>query len=275
MPAYIVVEHQGNVDSKFWIQEDVFRVGTGTNCKLVLQDTTLAAHLLTVEFRDGRYILHNRSGTSLTLDGKPFPTNLSSPWQANQALHITSDLILRLSIDGDLRPGTSKVTLATLNIEAPEQKVVVKEVSRPLTLEQKNTQHLQLLVIGICVVVVGVLSIKIMRNDEDLKPIMGQGSVTSSQLFETQVDSLAKIAGVDAESGEFRSLLQAARASELRGHSNTANRQYSEILLYSREKLAVLPKLAAADGDLKKRIETYYKLEKFAEQKLRPQRIEQ
>src|SRR5579885_2741820 len=104
MSATIFSEAGVEAGRQFAIEEEVFRIGSGPTCKLRLSDAGVADHAATVEFRQGGYLLHNRSGKVLHMAGRPLADRACVRWTAGQRLHLADQVVLRLDIAGDPAP---------------------------------------------------------------------------------------------------------------------------------------------------------------------------
>jgi hypothetical protein len=88
----------------YWIEKKVLRLGSGADCDLRVDDPAVPKHLATVRFRNGQYVLYNRSGKELQIADRRVAPNGSATWHANEELVLTADTTLRLIVDGSPDP---------------------------------------------------------------------------------------------------------------------------------------------------------------------------
>lgn len=228
MSAMIKVEGGANAGLAFPIEEEVFRVGAAPACKLRLADPGLPAHVATVEFRKGGYLVHNRSGKPLAINGQPLRANASSPWQSGQGLELGDGLVLRLVVSGDAAPAKRQTVV---NLTEPSnggsagaESGKAAALARPLP---KAKQRAQIAVIVLCgVVVVAAVFYKLLANDTD---VPGTPPKERSALLIEELRS--RLEGGDAAAEPVLALLQKARVDELRGSQAAARRAYGELVL--------------------------------------------
>jgi hypothetical protein len=251
MPATILVEAGAGAGREFPVQEEVFRVGSGPACRLRLPDG-VEAHAATVEFRNGGYVVYNKGARPLQVEGRPVAAMGFSAWAAGQRLQLTPGVVLRLRVEGDpaparfVKPAVREADLGT--DVAPEAAAPAKVAPK------KSSRAVQWAVIGLCLVAVPILLWLNLNQDVDPDPGAGQ------RQFEALVKEL-RVKEPEPEAGPnaLWSLLESARAAELRGEAGAAEKQYSRILIILRQR-------GGDDGrlnDLEK------KAEKFARGRIR------
>ena len=228
MPATIVVEGGSGPGREFPVEEEVFRVGSGPACRLQLP-APVEPHAATVEYRNGGYVVYNKGARPLQVEGRSVAAPGFAPWAAGQRLQLAPGVVLRLNVEGDpapakrLRPAVDVAKLGTdVAPEAADEKAPPK----------KRSKTLQWIVVGVCALAVPIMLVY--NPNPDAGP-----SADSQEEFATLVKDLRdKEPEPQAGPNALWSLLESARAAELRGDGETAQRQYSRILMLLRQRKA-------------------------------------
>lgn len=220
MSAKLVVVDGPSSGTEFWIEDEVLRIGGDANCAVCLPAPGVAAHVATLEFRSGNYLLHNRNPLPILLNGKALAQNASTPWPPNGTLQLTPDLVLLLLIEGD--PAPSK---------RPARAIVLPEADEPshLTAEPAlapggSKTLMQLVVI---VVLFGLAGLLLLLDRKKNAPVADRDvPVEFAKLIHELRDAPA-----DGSAGNaaLRSVLQEARVAELRGHKDQARMKYTRV----------------------------------------------
>src|SRR4051812_21576259 len=108
MAAKIVVMGANRPERDFWIEEAVLRIGADASCALRLTGREVAPHSATLEYLNGSYVLYNRTGRALALDGRPIPSGGWVAWPDGETL-VLDDVALRLEVDGEPAPSRRPV----------------------------------------------------------------------------------------------------------------------------------------------------------------------
>lgn len=226
MSATIISEAGGEAGRQFAIEEEVFRIGSGPSCKLRLSDSGVAAHAATVEYRQGGYQLHNRSGQVLQVEGRPLADRGCVRWAAGQRLRLADQVVLRLDIAGDPAPARAMRRAqqpVDLGTDDPES------VPEPLAAAQPSAgrgRRGPLIVIGLC----GLLMLAFLSyqpNTSGESAALKNGTERIAQLVRQLHQQDTEIQpGGDAP----WYLLQTAYAAELRGNHSQAKRSYVRLL---------------------------------------------
>ncbi|MEM8945555.1 MAG: hypothetical protein AAGD11_10245 [Planctomycetota bacterium] len=102
MPAQLRIFPNGGQTTCVWIQSDVVRVGASSDCDIEIQG--LDSHLATVVFREGRYLLVNRSQQPLLLDGQEIAPGGEAIWPDQAVLKATKEIDIALVCHADPTP---------------------------------------------------------------------------------------------------------------------------------------------------------------------------
>jgi hypothetical protein len=94
----------GEFENSHWIELPVIRIGRGANCEVCIDHAELPEHAVTIEYRNGRYLAHNRSGAAFFLNGRSVAAGKSESLPAGAELQLDSDVRILLEIDGDPSP---------------------------------------------------------------------------------------------------------------------------------------------------------------------------
>jgi len=254
MAATILVEAGAGAGREFPVEEEVFRVGSGPGCRLRLPDG-VEAHAATVEYRNGGYVVYNKGTRPMQVEGRPVAALGFAAWAAGQRLQLAPGVVLRLRVEGD--PAPAKFVKHAFRTADLGTDVAPEDVAQAKTAPKKASKALQWAVIGLCAVGIPILLWLNLNQDADPNPGAGQKEF-AALVTELRAKEPEAQAGPDA----LWSLLESARAAELRGESGAAERQYSRILIILRQR-------RSDDGgplnDLEK------KVEKFARGRIRQQ----
>ncbi|MBL8797466.1 MAG: hypothetical protein JNM56_26430, partial [Planctomycetia bacterium] len=145
MSAKLVVAAGPSAGTEFWIEDEVLRIGADANCAVCLSAPGVAAHVATLEFRSGGYLLHNRQTQPLVLDGKPLPQSASAAWPPDGNLQLTRDLVLTLLIEGD--PAPSKRPARRVELPEADEPSLPAEAPPPPSSGGKTAMQLLLIVV--------------------------------------------------------------------------------------------------------------------------------
>ena len=104
MSAIIELWIDDEVQSDFWIEKNVTRLGSGSDCDLQIDDASVPSQLGTIRFRNGSYVFYNRSGQPLQVGEQTIDSDGSAKWQSSERVELTDGLSLQLRVEGDPRP---------------------------------------------------------------------------------------------------------------------------------------------------------------------------
>ncbi len=104
MSAIIEIWIDDEVQSDFWIEKTVTRLGSSDDCDLRIDASSVPSNLGTVRFRNGKYVFYNRSGAALQIGENRVDKDASLSWQPNQKMEFADGHVLQLRVEGDPRP---------------------------------------------------------------------------------------------------------------------------------------------------------------------------
>jgi len=87
-----------------WLEEPVLRIGSHADVDLCIPSAELEAHVATVEYGDGSYVVYNRARTSIRVHGNDVVPGGSAVWSHNAELELGDDTVLQLVLTGDGAP---------------------------------------------------------------------------------------------------------------------------------------------------------------------------
>lgn len=175
MPAIISVKSNLFSDKEQWIEEPVLRVGSDPNCDVCLPSPDLEDHVLTLEYRDGVYHVHNRSERSFKVDRRQLAPGGEVAWGSGRVIDLADGISLRLAIEGDSAP--SPRPQASLLAEydesgADHEEVDADQTTAASSLEEPGSANakklMQLIVIGVCVsLTAAMVTLKGLQGSEE------------------------------------------------------------------------------------------------------------
>ncbi|MBY0526877.1 MAG: FHA domain-containing protein [Gemmataceae bacterium] len=222
MPAKIVVKSGAAASTEVVIQEDVLRIGSDPSCEVVLPDAGLAPHAATLEFRDGAYVIHNRSDAPIRLNNVVLERRTFKKWNAGQDLALTDHLVLRLEVDGSPAP-VRAAQAARRTVEVAGSNEANESRPAPTSAATARKKQLQMVIILLLVaVVVGLLFIDTSGPAPTTAP-------APRDEFAALVKELQQHGKRD-EGLLF--LLQDARMAQVRGDARRARDLYGQIVDY-------------------------------------------
>jgi hypothetical protein len=227
MPAKIIIEG-GEAMPPFSIQEEIFRIGSSAQCKLRLPRPDLAGHIASVEWRDGKYLLYNRSKQVLRLQGKPIEPGKWEPWLPGTRLDLGGGLTLLLEVSGDPAPTSERKQIDVKDV-IPDVEDDPGKKTASSTGAGKNLWQVGVL---IGCVVLAALSFVFAPQDTPSGQTVNKptGGITLEQL----IDELRQQEQDGPDS--LANLLERARMAERRGFSAEAAGLYRRVLLILRQR---------------------------------------
>lgn len=219
MSAHIRVESGISAGTSYWIDKPVLRVGSDPQCEICLPSADLAAHALTVEFRDGRYRTYNRGTSAVVVGSTTVPPGGVADLPADQSVQLPGDLRLVLQVNGDPRPcprpsNSNRDDDSDFEIEDVSPDVADADA----TAKKPSKTVMQLAIIGFCVL--GGAAFLAMPESE--------AAVETQEIptFEMLVDeSLA----IGAPARDRLQRLQHAESALVRGHYDLAKARFSTL----------------------------------------------
>ena len=221
MPASITIQSGVSAGTTFWIERPVIRIGSDPSADICLLAADVAAHAITVEFRDGVYRLHNRSGATVALGSAQLPSEQSSDWVPGNVLNPGGDIELLLAVEQDPAPGPAPAGYQDQG-DKDDGPVILSDDTATVEDEEskakKRQTNMQIMVIILCVLgSVLMLAFKPNGTTKAKTP-----AVSFSSLIDTSLES-------DTTSRKLVQHLQFAQAAVVRGDLRSAKRRFSEI----------------------------------------------
>jgi hypothetical protein len=102
MSATITVQRGSNSGEQYWIEAEVSKIGSGSDCTFIVPGTP--AHCLTLMYRGGQYSVVNRCRQAIDVAGEPLLPTGTTPLGAGDTIAIGSATMLRLDVAGDPAP---------------------------------------------------------------------------------------------------------------------------------------------------------------------------
>jgi len=113
MPANIRIITGVGSGREHWIERAVTRIGSHPDCDLCLPSPDLAAHAVTIEFRNRAYVIHNRSERSIQVGQRSIEKQSQSVWAAGEKLVFPEVAELMLLVDRDPLPSPKPIVTET------------------------------------------------------------------------------------------------------------------------------------------------------------------
>ncbi|HVX62768.1 MAG TPA: FHA domain-containing protein [Pirellulales bacterium] len=256
MSAKVVGASGGVAGLEFWIEEEVVRIGSDAACEIAIPSSDLASHVVTLEYRQGEYLIHNRESGAILLGGRPLPERASAAWAPGAELQLSRSVVLNLVISGDPAPARQEVA-APFAADEPwnEEREADDEEPAEEPAKAGASKHAKSIVQAV-ITAVCIAGAIFMLSTGGPSPQASAGN--RRQQFETL------FASADTMEAEVRQRLQAAWAAEgmTDREPGAARRQYAELVELLHRRLA-----APLDEDKKsnKRRELDREILEFAE----------
>jgi len=243
MPAKIIVRIDSLPEKAYWIEEEVLRIGCAPGCAIRIGHGRVPPHSATLEFIEGRYLIHNRNEHPLSLDDRTVPPRAASPWNSGESLALDDEVVLQLLIDGDPAPSSQPRPTVEEPIEYAEIPETPEEdlAEPPETGSGFGTLGQSFVILVCLVAIVGLL-----LYDPD--KAAGPGFLGPS--FGALIRDLTpERVQADPNLEAIRSALQEARIAERRGDLETEREAYLRIrdLLEKRGSLGPSPRADPAE----------------------------
>lgn len=256
MSAKVVGASGGVAGLEFWIEEEVVRIGSDAACEIAIPSSDLASHVVTLEYRQGEYLIHNRESGAILLGGRPLPERASAAWAPGAELQLSRSVVLNLVISGEPAPARQEVA-APFAPDEPWNEEPEADDEEPAEEPAKAgaSKHAKSIVQAV-ITAVCIAGAIFMLSTGGPSPQASAGN--RRQQFETL------FASADKMEAEVRQRLQAAWAAEgmTDREPGAARRQYAELVELLHRRLA-----APLDEDKKsnKRRELDREILEFAE----------
>ncbi len=204
MSAEILIESSQHGRSTYWIDKQVVRMGGNSACEVYLPG--IPENALTVQFREGDYVVWNRLPTAVKLGRRTIAANTVGKWTAKKMLSV-GPYQLTLRIEGDSQPAP-KSHLA-------KKKTLGEAADAGAPAQSLNTHLVNILAV-IAIVLIGVFVLNNNRKAQvaSLTPIV-----------ETLIKGSAQ---GDLFADKIRNSLQKGRDAETRKNTQAAIRYYIE-----------------------------------------------
>jgi len=222
MSACVRVESGISAGTSYWIDRPVLRIGSDPGCEVCLPSAELAAHALTLEFRNGTYRAYNRGTSPVTVGSTTLKPGANEVWQADQVASLPGGLRLVLDVDGDPRPSPRPESLAPESvITAGQYDGLLADGGDPAAAAPKKSSStmVQLGVILFCMLGMGAFL------------TMGRGGSPPTAANRPTFDSIVK-ESLEKKDGVARKLLpnlQYAQSAVVRGNTVVAKERFSKL----------------------------------------------
>jgi hypothetical protein len=104
MSARIIIQSGISAGTEHWIERSVIRVGSDPNADVVIPSSELAAHALTIEYRQPNYRVYNRGQEPVVLGGQLLSPNRYGIWSDSDLLELPDGVSLALELDANPKP---------------------------------------------------------------------------------------------------------------------------------------------------------------------------
>lgn len=223
MPARAVVHIGDEAARDFWIEQMVFRVGSDMSADLYIEHPGINPHAMTVEYRDGDYLVYNRGSGTYYMEGEPLAPGESTLWLPENGLRLNAEVTIYLETKGDPAPSRKPQTAQALPEDLlPEEEDPAEEKGKE---EEKKSAGsiMQLAVIGICALLIPILLLQD-QEPSDSGPDDNRPQISFQKLIgELSGDPLDRSAGPFS----VRFTLQDAREAEIRGDTKLSLVKYA------------------------------------------------
>jgi hypothetical protein len=225
MPALLRIESGISAGTSYWIDRSVLRVGSDPGCEVCLPTAELAAHAVTLEFREGAYKLYNRGLKSISVGGKSVASGGASQWTGDEPLELPGDIRLVLQIDGNPAPCPPPGEQSAIGAYDDGDAGGTGDAARAengranAPSAAKSKMLTQIAVIGFCIA--GCVMLIAFRGQAD-----DQAANVKRLTFDELVASAP--AG-DPQARRLVAHLQLAQAAIVRGHTDLARARFADL----------------------------------------------
>ena len=210
MSAQIFVEQNGKQSNDYWIDRNVFRIGSASDCELRVE--SLPVHALTVQFANGAYRVFNRTNSPVKIGDQQLMPMEPTIWSASTAISFGTTF-LSLEVDGD--PSPSRKPVRVFGSEDRTSSSIRKKAKK------QKKRGFDVILSCAALVAFAVLTVAF---------YLGQSkSIDSTDLFEALVVKLNEEESANRRARLIRERLQEARVMSLRGDRANANLIYSDL----------------------------------------------
>jgi hypothetical protein len=232
MPARIVVEAGAHAGEEFPIEEALFRLGSGTSCKPCLSDPGLPEHAATVEWKNRRYRVFNKTDRAIKLDSQPVESLAARDWLAGQRLTLPAGVVLRLDVEGDPAPARRGPAVVRVQDIKHTDDVPGQEKKPAETGKKGDWQKWLMIPIGIVIVVLLIMTAQGGGGD----PAKPKDEPANEQSMQELIDELRKHEEAEEVADPISEVLYQAYVAELRGLTGEAQRGYRQAIYLLRHR---------------------------------------
>ena len=209
MPAFIRVQSPENGTVDYLIETQAIRIGSSSACEVRMNG--LPAHLMTVHFRNGKWIAINRHTEGINIGGTSCRPCESFEWNSRRTVRFGTATL------GMLFQG-SRAPYSRTNIQqrsrAEEPGVEVEKDSTP----SPKKEYGQYAILAFCLVVIGFLLLPTEPRAREMS-----ANAASQQILA----SLNEFRGsADPRVVQLMQHIQHGTLAEIRGHLHEADREY-------------------------------------------------
>lgn len=235
MAAQIVVQSGIASGGSLWIEKSVVRIGSSRQSDLQIPVASLAEHALTIEFRQQKYYIHNRSSDIYYVGTHSIAPGGTQLWHDTDILELTDGI--ELTLDLDVQPDSASPRSADRSSPTPAgpddfqmlRSASPTDRSRGPTPGEKSSRGvvLQLLVIASCVLLgTGLLARHFLQGKFEPSDTVAFGDVVRAGLADRSMVPETVLRQ-----------LQHAEAARVRGNQELAHQRYRRLrrLLMSNE----------------------------------------
>jgi hypothetical protein len=226
MSARVIVQSGISEGASHWIDRPVTRIGSDPRADLCLPSPDIAAHALTLEFRDGGYRVYNRCSRQISIGNRVLPPHAMSAWPAEEILQLDPENRLVLELDEDPTPQPRPVASAD-DYDEQDHDLGGTVIAEPAADSEDRDEPplspggskalMQLAVIAICV----IGSVLLLMRDR-----MEPSGPRQRPVFSTVVDHALSSQNT---SRELVQRLQHAEAAVIRGDEKTARQRFEAL----------------------------------------------
>lgn len=240
MPAKVTIQSGISAGTSYWIERAVVRVGSDPKSDLCLPSANVPSHALTLEFRDGRYRIHNRCQVNVFVGTRVVEPGNAIEWPDTDILQLNNEIELVLDVEEDpspkpmrTRPNPGEDLAGLANSNDWQQESEDQDIERgdgdvaDKTIDSDNSADtstngsnllLQLAVIVFCILgSVGMLARESIKQS------------TSDTRKPPSFTEVVRNANTSASSPILIQRLQYAESAAIRGNASSAQERFGEL----------------------------------------------
>ncbi len=266
MPARIVVQSGVASGTTYWIERSVTRIGSDAQADISLPSLDLEPYVATIEYRNGRYRVHNRSPKPLFVGGQTLEPQQFLVWHEADLLELPDGTQLAMECDTDSAPSlipssrdvTSREPLALdeqddhlrhghLHRSAGDVVPLdLQTMQDPARIDPTGKKILPCLVIAGCLIGSGLLLIRVQLKSE---PARAQLAPAFDAVVREARDAASRVPA------SLLSQLQYAEAALVAGNTKSAAERYGRLRyqlleLREQEDVSAQPSLTVAQQQI-------------------------